>query len=1048
MRKILYLAVIALALFRGSMLAQDTVQFNSIRAMLDNVAGVFKTNHPGLSFFKYHLFSTDGNVYDFYKGKNDGTDSVTNFLNYFVAVQDVELSNFNADDTLVKSKRVFDAMVPVLQEGMCPLSLMFVEYDDFKDSTLGLGLINFDSNRFTEIVDANYNPFAKRRLFTGSALNHVIKGGSLEFLLTENLIQSNIRSVIGSVAIDFGDEQGFIPITIGVPHAVNYTSKGLKNCVMRLQSDTGYFYSTFQIYDSTSVARPSSGGAPNIGPNLFSTTYNGNTIVGKYAIWLAPCHNQLTKPFIIGSGFNPGNGKQLVSWDPWPQMITMNINGTSVFIPFTFAWRGTYYDTYNGVFNKAFSPNDNDGNDNGNKMLDRLRDEGYDIVIFNNVNGTDFIQHNAALCEALITIVNTLKVAGGRHYENVVCGVSAGGLSSRMALAKMESKYKAGQIPHPHTKLWVSLETENQGAVVPIGFQYLVNFQANPGNVLPTMGLPINILQVAADNINRIVAGVAEYFNQNDATSQLHSFSPSSPNGPQPNLVSLTNEFNSIPNNSSGGYPEFVRRVGIAQGSGRGIQVPHNNDYAFTSQLKMNPFGDSYTENDCNGSYTVYRPVAKKTTVARWWGSAGNGQNVFDGDVMINANWTIMKRQCTPSWWCCGLGCQCIGPFIISGQVWSTGQHVPKPPVNVAVNVDDAPGSTQNTHQQYYNLSAYPFYNSWFAGNSNADADDQLHNFAPTVSCLDLHDPNNGYARADRFTDVSAMGLMTINNDVGLTQHPDKRFGFPYLQYPSNHYQITPFDAVYAIGNNNVDVNNNPKPDNHYHVEDAQTFIGDYVANVEVAPTTLYMTNQIIGNSAGTWPGYTGGYVAEFEARDRIVVGKTNMAGTNLYKADNYLYYMSPYDNVSVAVGSKAIIHAGLSVELLPGFETPVGAELDASIEPYTCQNLLNKPEDEGIGYEGPGGINVQELHPDNNPWGQGEENKFYPNPSDGRITVLLSGNLEEKAELSIFDISGKLLLQKDVQKSEATNLDLSGLNNGMYLLKVDGKIYKMIVAK
>jgi hypothetical protein len=71
----------------------------------------------------------------------------------------------------------------------------------------------------------------------------------------------------------------------------------------------------------------------------------------------------------------------------------------------------------------------------------------------------------------------------------------------------------------------------------------------------------------------------------------------------------------------------------------------------------------------------------------------------------------------------------------------------------------------------------------------------------------------------------------------GLVQHPDKRFGFPHLSYPSNPYLITPYDGVYAVGTNNVDVNNNPKPDNQWHVEDVQGPVADYLSKYKVRST-------------------------------------------------------------------------------------------------------------------------------------------------------------------------------------------------------------------
>src|SRR5690606_32327967 len=183
------------------------------------------------------------------------------------------------------------------------------------------------------------------------------------------------------------------------------------------------------------------------------------------------------------------------------------------------------------------------------------------------------------------------------------------------------------------------VDSEHRPANVPLGLQHLINFQANPNLGLPSLAL-LNSLQVAADWVNTQIAQIAQAFQQNPAANQVTGFTPASPNGPLPERNTLMAAFTGITGNTSG-YPEFVRRVGISMGSGVGTTVPHASAEIFDSQLKMNPFGDSYTETDCKGQYTVYRPVAKKTTTARWW-SSNNNQNIFDGHVMINGNWTIM----------------------------------------------------------------------------------------------------------------------------------------------------------------------------------------------------------------------------------------------------------------------------------------------------------------------------------------------------------------------------------------------------------------------
>lgn len=250
--KILFLILYCFCCYQP-LKAQDTAHYNGMRGLVDHIAHVFKDNHPELSFFKYHLISPDGNIYDWYNGKNDGTDSITRMLDYLNTVKDLELSNFNPDDNSVNLKKLESTMLTHLQNGLTPISLSFVEYADFKDSTILLNLIDWQNNQFTETRRDGYYPFVKKKFFSASALNHVIKIPQFNFYLDDDLIQSNIRNKIDSIYINFGDSMGFVSIEKGNLYQVSYNTPGLKNCVVKLKSDKDYFYSTFQIYDSTQV---------------------------------------------------------------------------------------------------------------------------------------------------------------------------------------------------------------------------------------------------------------------------------------------------------------------------------------------------------------------------------------------------------------------------------------------------------------------------------------------------------------------------------------------------------------------------------------------------------------------------------------------------------------------------------------------------------------------------------------------------------------------------------------------------------------------------
>jgi hypothetical protein len=73
------------------------------------------------------------------------------------------------------------------------------------------------------------------------------------------------------------------------------------------------------------------------------------------------------------------------------------------------------------------------------------------------------------------------------------------------------------------------------------------------------------------------------------------------------------------------------------------------------------------------------------------------------------------------------------------------------------------------------------------------------------------------------------------------------------------------------------------------------------------------------------------------------------------------------------------------------------------------------------------------------------ETNRYlsvYPNPTTGKIVV--SGQLLV-VSVEIYDVVGKKLLSFQLSTLDSNEIDISHLANGMYFLKVDGKVYKVV---
>lgn len=1055
--KAIYAALLLLG-FVIKFRAQDTIKVENFKELSNYVTANFTAKYPGLTFLRYRLISPVANIFDTYQGS--ANDPTLTFTDFYGLINDASMANCK-EDPKINTKHMQQLLLNTLSNNKTALCISLIENYKFKDSTIIFEYVDFQNNKFIDNSPAGYFPFDKDTLFAVCPLNEVLSTNTVSFYFDEDQFLSNLDfNQISSLKVDFGDGIGFRELKLKSTNEVLYSTDGEKTIQVELIMNGQTFISKSKItINTTSANRTNStlscssttiSATIDDGPFPIQTTKLGNYVSGKYAIWYSTCNTnkKIRKPFIICAGYNPGNGKQFTQG--LFNDLTVNFAGNTIDIPLAGGWngewRGTFYETYNGSYAKRFSVdeycNNPQGTSNGNELLDRLRDEGYDIIILANDDGKDVTMNNAALFIELVEKINQEKFNNGYYFENVAAGFSAGGITTRMALAIMESRYKQGIGPHPHTKLWVSIEGENQGANIPIGLQHLLRFQSDGFYTIPSL----NSLKLSADLINNLVASLAYGSIDSDNANEILAYNASVSGGyPHPLRNNLLSQLASIPLNSSNGYPEFCRRIAVSQGSGVGFDVPHTSDKIFDSYLGTNLSGTAVSfPHGCGGTYTWVAPSCYKSTTARYW-SANNNQNVFDGVVHLDASFTWYPLTCIKLPNILGGACKCMGPYTANIPIQIKQTHISEP-TYLTGNFDDAPASTLSTQIELYKQSAYPFYNSYFGGQGHASYDPKLHAFTTTSSVLDLHDPNNGY-QVNNFLSPSGLNLMRINP---ADYEANRRYGFPYINYPTNHYQITPFDGVYAIGDNNGNFSNGtPKPRNQLHVEDAQQFIGDYLTRSEIAPENLFLTNR---NLAAT----QSNYIAEFEARSKITVGKEDVNGLNIYALYGNKDYLTPNGDFNVAQNSSAIIHAGDEIAFLPGTSVDPGASLAAYIQPYSCPNALYRlasnvstNNGETSNSAGTSTADFSSQQPDDNTNAKGL--KIYPNPNNGLFTLINKAETQN-SKLEILDITGKVIFEENIINNQSNSLNLQYLQNGFYVLLIKNDTglekFKIMISK
>ena len=293
-------------------------------------------------------------------------------------------------------------------------------------------------------------------------------------------------------------------------------------------------------------------------------------------------------------------------------------------------------------------------------------------------------------------------------------------------------------------------------------------------------------------------------------------------------------------------------------------------------------------------------------------------------------------------------------------------------------------------------------------------------------------------------------GLMKAFHSFGQAVNSANRdFGYPHISYPSNHYSITPFDAIWAVGDNT-------KAENHFHVEDPQPLMCNFMVG-EVVPEQLYLSNRTINEPclAYNYLNLQSGsltsssqYQAAFDARRKIFCGNDVYYITSTNQNNQILAPKELTPNGDFIIGTNADVEftAGEEINLMPGFEVSLGANFFAGISEHTCGNTyeinkqLKSPEMSSIEA---GKAYGAEAEQDATKVQIAESNTFrvFPIPANDRIEIV--GNFSNKPlEASLIDIFGEEVWTRNL--TEGNNiLFLNQLQNGIYLLNLseEGKV-------
>ncbi|AXT18636.1 T9SS C-terminal target domain-containing protein [Flavobacteriaceae bacterium AU392] len=331
------------------------------------------------------------------------------------------------------------------------------EFPDLNDPSfpiiIGGGISRYDDKY---IFGQWQNPYETKTVFAITTPTQTIHRSSVSVSLPTTLWHTNAS--ITNIEVDLGNGTGYKTLNNGASANATYTSAGTYIWTYRVRLSNGqYKYSRQNINITASqsqVLQSIQGANSTCGvqlQNIIATrAFSGQ--LGTATLQIAYSNNQceLRKPLIVAEGFDT----ELM------------------------ADRGRIGDTDIQTF---FNSVNNSGGDQLRNLITNNTTEAYDIVYVNWDNGTDFIQRNAFVLQAVINWVNANKVT---NTPNVVLGQSMGGLVARYALRDMENRSESHD-----TGLYISHDAPHQGANVPIGALYMSRHLVDQ-----VIGTPLNFV--------------------------------------------------------------------------------------------------------------------------------------------------------------------------------------------------------------------------------------------------------------------------------------------------------------------------------------------------------------------------------------------------------------------------------------------------------------------------------------------------------------------------------------------------------------------------
>lgn len=617
-------------------------------------------------------------------------------------------------------------------------------------------------------------------------------------------------------------------------------------------------------------------------------------------------------------------------------------------------------------------------NDEHGDLLNSLIANNYDVFIVRfNIHARPFSHGMIESAELLMKFIEEVNAAKNTSlgHENILQGSSMSADIARLTLLTMEKKHlEDDTYPHHHSRLNIAYDANYYGANLPLAYQYQIisHVKYPAANILGITGtLAYQAAKWAMSLFlyssleQKAMKQLLQYHAL--ATNEYLFTSPVANLDLVPTMHPRRQEFYNALNAVDNGVhifpmPIATRNISISLG-----KIKDLNSYNDTRFLAA---GDSW--RDINLLLWRFKLSAAKYT------PPGTYTNLF------------IRRKTGINFW--------SSPFV---------HH--KVNVSQMQEVDNASGSYLSGAGNIIQAGNWAYFPINASGDFLSGENFQFSHKS-VVTALGINRnlwPSNGSMTLD----MHQMGLMYTNLDI-VNNPQSNYFGYSNLGRPNDHFQITPFEAIY------VDTLINPHI-RYNKTEDAADvpYVNDFLAN-EIEPWYLGLQNNRLGFTARA--NYT--YHSYRRAKHQIVVGNLVTPTTD------------PGDYV-VEANADLTLKAGDFIHIKEGVHFKAGATVHIVPEYDICNDSKRRsnPNSNASSSEASLNNDTNIVYLDSKK--ESQLISIYPNPANDILHIKTS-NSTQIQEIQMYNLLGRKLMEENHSQKEIT-LDITNLEKGSYMIQI-----------